>query len=75
MDNFDPNKRAEGLGDLVAKITHALGIAKVATKVANMVGEEDCGCEARRQALNKLVPFKKENDATEGIKDEPPLQD
>jgi hypothetical protein len=78
MENFDPNQPAEGLGDIIAKITHKLGIAKVAENIAHALGEEDCGCDKRREQLNELFPFnkdKKEEDATEGIKDEPPLQD
>lgn len=57
MNNFDPKKPSEGLGDTIAKITHALGIDVVADKVANLLGEEDCGCDRRREALNKLVPY------------------
>ncbi len=70
MDNFDPNKEAEGLGDVLAKITHRLGIAKMAQDIAHLVGKEDCGCNRRREILNELVSFKKEDktdkDATEG---------
>ena len=70
MDNFDPNKEAEGLGDILAKITHRLGVAKMAQDIAHLVGKEDCGCNRRREILNELVPFKKEDktdkDATEG---------
>lgn len=58
MKNFDLNKPAEGVGDIIAKITHRLGIAKVADKVAELLGKEDCGCERRRQELNDLLPFK-----------------
>mgnify|MGYP006266590233 CR=1 FL=1 len=66
MENFDPNKPAEGLGDVIAKLTHNLGIDKVADKVANLLGEEDCGCNRRREALNEMFPFNKneeQNDA------------
>ena len=74
MENFDPNQPAEGLGDLIAKITHKLGIAKIAEDIAHAMGEEDCGCERRREQLNNLVPFKKQeeekNDGTEGIKND-----
>ena len=78
MDNFDPTKRAEGLGDLVAKITHQLGIARAVHTITKAIGVEDCGCEGRREALNELIPFNKnkeknKNDAGEGIENEPPL--
>jgi hypothetical protein len=70
MDNFDPNKEAEGLGDILAKITHRLGIAKMAQDIAHLVGKEDCGCNRRREILNEWVPFdkkdkKEDEDATE----------
>ena len=32
---------------------------KVADKVAESLEIEDCGCERRREALNKLIPFNK----------------
>jgi hypothetical protein len=78
MKDFDPNQPAEGLGDLLAKLTHALKMDLLAEALAEMAGKEDCGCNERREKLNELVPFKKnkkEEDATEGIKDEPPFQD
>lgn len=55
-----PKKRAprkkpqvEGLGDAIDKVTTATGIKKV---VKAVVGE-DCGCEERRDRLNKKYPF------------------
>jgi len=56
-DNFDASKPSEGLGDTIAKITHAIGIDKVAEGVARAVGREDCGCNRRRETLNKLFPY------------------
>lgn len=58
MKDFDPKKPSQGLGDSIAKITHALGLDKVADKVAEMIGEEDCGCERRKDYLNELFPYK-----------------
>jgi hypothetical protein len=58
MQSFDPRKPARGLGDSIAKFTHAFGIDKLADKVAKLLGEEDCGCDRRREALNKLIPYK-----------------
>lgn len=58
MQSFDPKKPAKGLGDSIAKFTHAFGIDKLADKVAKALGEEDCGCDRRREVLNKLVPYK-----------------
>lgn len=50
---------SQGLGDTVAKITNTFGIDKLAEKVANVVGKEDCGCNKRRQKLNDIFPYKK----------------
>lgn len=69
MENFDPNKEAEGLGDIIAKFTHALSIDKAAEKVAHAMGKEDCGCNRRREKLNELFPFKKDDDARKRIED------
>ncbi len=59
MKDFDPKKPSQGLGDSIAKVTHALGIDKLADKVAKALGEEDCGCDKRRELLNELIPYKK----------------
>ena len=44
-----PDQRILGLGDVVSAVTKSLGI------------KECGGCAKRREALNKLVPFKNEN--------------
>lgn len=48
-----------GLGDSVAKVTEALGIDVVAETVAAAVGADDCGCKARKEALNRMFPYGK----------------
>lgn len=48
-------KKAEGLGDTVESIIQATHI----DKVAKWLFGEDCGCEARKEKLNKLFPYKK----------------
>jgi hypothetical protein len=53
---------SKGLGDDIAKITHATGIDVLAKKLANLFGKEDCGCEERKELLNNLVPYKKDTD-------------
>jgi hypothetical protein len=50
---------SKGLGDTIAKITHFFGIDVLAKKVAKLFGQEDCGCERRREVLNSKVPYKK----------------
>jgi len=45
--------KQKGLGDTVAAITKATGIEAL---VKGIFGE-NCGCDARQEALNKLVPY------------------
>ena len=52
---------SKGLGDTVAKITKATGI----DKVAKFILGEDCGCEERKEKLNKLFPWAKPKCLTE----------
>lgn len=53
-------QKSKGLGDTIDKITTATGIKSVVYQVAKAVGKDDCGCEKRRQALNKSFPYNKE---------------
>lgn len=59
MKDFDPKQPSRGFGDSIAKVTHTLGIDKVANKVAQALGAEDCGCEKRQEFLNNLIPYSK----------------
>jgi len=43
-----------GLGDAIQKITQATGIEKLVKFIAG----EDCGCDERRERLNKIFPSK-----------------
>jgi len=52
---------SKGLGDTLAKITKATGI----DKVAKFVLGEDCGCDERKEKLNKLFPYAKPKCLTE----------
>jgi hypothetical protein len=47
--------KSKGLGDTIAKITEVTGI----DKVAKFVLGEDCGCDERKEKLNKLFPYAK----------------
>lgn len=49
---------SKGLGDTIAKLTHAIGLDKLAEEVAQTVGKEDCGCNKRRKKLNEMFPYK-----------------
>ena len=48
--------KSKGLGDTIEKITTATGIKAV---VKAVVGE-DCGCDERKEKLNKMFPYKRE---------------
>lgn len=49
----DKHKTSLGLGDTIEKITEATGIKKV---VKFLFGE-DCGCNERKEILNKWKPY------------------
>lgn len=53
-EHFENNK-PKGVGDIVENITKATGIKKLVHAIAG----EDCGCEERKQYLNKI--FRKNN--------------
>ena len=44
----------KGAGDLIQKVLKKTGVAKVAKFVLG----EDCGCDERRDKINKIWPFK-----------------
>ncbi len=46
----------EGLGDVVEKVANATGLDKVA-KIYTKVTGKDCGCQGRKQRLNKKFPL------------------
>jgi len=52
------NQKSKGLGDTIAKFTKITRLDKLAKKIADLFGEEDCGCERRRDKLNKIIPYK-----------------
>lgn len=47
--------KSKGLGDTIAKITEATRIDKLVKFIAG----EDCGCDERKEKLNKLFPYAK----------------
>ena len=54
-------KESKGLGDTIAKITKVTGIDKVVKFIAG----EDCGCDERKEYLNKIFPYKNAECLTE----------
>jgi hypothetical protein len=49
-------KQSKGLGDTIEKVTRATGIKKA----VEWAFGEDCGCEERKEKLNKLFSYSKE---------------
>ena len=60
FDAKNKNK-SEGLGDTIEKITEATGIKKAVKFLAG----EDCGCDERKDKLNKLFSYNKMECLTE----------
>jgi hypothetical protein len=54
-DTSTQRTESTGLGDSVEKLFKATGV----DKVAKFILGEDCGCDGRRDALNKAFPYKK----------------
>ena len=46
-----PPRKIRGLGDLVARGLEAVGVKK----------RKGCGCQRRQDALNRALPFTREN--------------
>ena len=57
IEDFDPKAPSRGLGDTIAKITHATGIDKVVDKITDALGIEDCGCGDRHKWANEFIPY------------------
>ena len=49
-------QQSRGLGDTVAKITHATRVDELAKLYTQITGRP-CGCAERQEALNKLFPY------------------
>ena len=48
--------KSKGLGDSIEKITEATGIKAVVKAIAG----DDCGCDERRDKLNKIFPYSRQ---------------
>ena len=59
--------RPKGLGDSIESFTRVTGIKSLVGMVSNAVGKKDCGCNKRREALNKAFPYKNSNNNKEGV--------
>ena len=49
-------QKSKGLGDSIERVLKKTGIDKVAKKVLG----DDCGCEERKKALNKMFPYSRQ---------------
>ena len=47
--------KSKGLGDTIGRITKVTGIKAVVKKVAG----SNCGCDRRRDSLNRMFPYNK----------------
>ena len=47
-------QKSRGFGDTVAKFTEATGV----DKLVHFIAGEDCGCDKRKEKLNKIFPYK-----------------
>lgn len=54
-------EKSTGVGDTIEKITKKTGIKKVIKVVTEAVGIDNCGCDDRRDSLNRLFPYSKNN--------------
>jgi|TARA_R100000935_G_scaffold26202_1_gene46140 hypothetical protein len=50
--------KSKGLGDSIENFTRATGIKTVVDTVAKAAGK-DCGCNKRKDALNRMFPYEK----------------
>ena len=51
--------KSRGLGDSIEKFTKATGIKSLVQMGTKITGKKDCGCNKRKEALNKAFPYKK----------------
>jgi hypothetical protein len=56
-------KKSKGLGDTIEKVTKATGIKAVVDKISEVTGI-DCGCDDRKETLNKLWSYRSTENQT-----------
>ena len=57
-NNINHIGSSRGLGDSIARFTRSTGINNLAQMGARVMGKKDCGCNKRKEALNKAFPYK-----------------
>ena len=50
--------KSRGLGDSIERFTQITGIKSLAQMGAKVVGKKGCGCNKRKEKLNKAFPYK-----------------
>ena len=55
------DKKSKGLGDTIQKITNATGLSALTNMLQKNGVIKDCGCNKRKEVLNKAVPYKNKN--------------
>ena len=53
------SNKSKGLGDSIEKIIKLTGIKSLVEVGSNIIGKKDCGCNKRKETLNKKFPYKK----------------
>ena len=56
---FMEKKKSKGLGDTIQKITNATGLSALTNMLQEKGVIKDCGCNKRKEKLNKRFPYKK----------------
>jgi len=51
-------EKSKGFGDTIAKVTRITGIKSAVDTVSKKLGS-DCGCDKRRDTLNRIIPYQK----------------
>jgi len=57
-EGITPDEPSEGLGDTIEKVLQKFGITK--KLMANVSGAKDCRCNKRREWLNKIFKYKRD---------------
>ena len=54
-----PKEKSKGLGDTIEKITTFTGLKALTQMLEDKGVIDDCGCDKRKEELNKKFPYKK----------------
>ncbi len=57
-DGWIPDQPSRGVGDTVAKMTHATGLNRLA-KIYTKATGKPCGCNERQKKMNQVFPYRR----------------